>query len=78
MRIWPLANARGFDIVIFAHTHRHGLHVMEWGKILANAGAWTSENSRYLEIQDGAISLKEWLAQVCAPRAGDGTADERR
>jgi UDP-2,3-diacylglucosamine pyrophosphatase LpxH len=52
--------SRGFDIVIFGHTHRHGLHVMDGGKILANAGAWTSEKSHYLEIQDGAISLKEW------------------
>ncbi len=52
--------ARGFDIVIFAHTHRHGLHVMDGGKILANAGAWTSEKSHYLEIRHGAISLKEW------------------
>lgn len=51
---------RGFDIVILGHTHRHGLHVMEGGKILANAGAWTSDKSHYLEIQKGAISLKEW------------------
>ena len=39
-----------------------------WGKILANAGAWTSEKSHYLEIKDGAISLKEWRAQVSASR----------
>jgi UDP-2,3-diacylglucosamine pyrophosphatase LpxH len=51
---------RGFDIVILGHTHRHGLHIMEGGKIFANAGAWTSDKSHYLEIQEGAISLKEW------------------
>lgn len=51
---------RGFDIVILAHTHRHGLHNMGNGKILANAGAWTSDKSHYLEIQEGSISLKEW------------------
>ena len=51
---------RGFDIVILGHTHRQGLHIMEGGKIFANAGAWTSEKSHYLEIQQGAISLKEW------------------
>jgi UDP-2,3-diacylglucosamine pyrophosphatase LpxH len=51
---------RGFDIVILAHTHRHGLHNMGNGKILANAGAWTSDKSHYLEIQQGLISLKEW------------------
>jgi UDP-2,3-diacylglucosamine pyrophosphatase LpxH len=52
--------ARGFDIVILAHTHLHGLQVMENGKIFANAGAWTSEKLHYLEIKQGAISLKEW------------------
>ncbi|MGB9294429.1 MAG: metallophosphoesterase [Desulfobaccales bacterium] len=52
--------ARGFDIVILAHTHLHGLHVMENGKIFANAGAWTSGKLHYLEIKHGAISLKEW------------------
>jgi UDP-2,3-diacylglucosamine pyrophosphatase LpxH len=51
---------RGFDIVILAHTHRHGLHILQDGKILANAGAWTSDKTHYLEIQSGSISLKEW------------------
>jgi UDP-2,3-diacylglucosamine pyrophosphatase LpxH len=51
---------RGFDIVILAHTHRHGLHMMGDGKILANAGAWTSDKLHYLEIKKGSISLKEW------------------
>jgi len=51
---------RGFDIVILAHTHLHGLQVMENGKIFANAGAWTSDKLHYLEINKGAISLKEW------------------
>ncbi|MHB8068828.1 MAG: metallophosphoesterase [Desulfobaccales bacterium] len=52
--------ARGFDIVILAHTHLHGLQVLEDGKILANAGAWTSDKIHYLEIKQGSISLKEW------------------
>ena len=51
---------RGFDIVILAHTHRHGLQMLEDGKILANAGAWTSDKIHYLEIKAGAIKLKEW------------------
>jgi UDP-2,3-diacylglucosamine pyrophosphatase LpxH len=51
---------RGFDIVILAHTHRHGIHIMEDGKILANAGAWTSERIHYLEVKEGAVRLKEW------------------
>ncbi|MGA9754777.1 MAG: metallophosphoesterase [Desulfobaccales bacterium] len=51
---------RGFDIVILAHTHRHGLHIMEDGKIFANAGAWTSDKIHYLEIHQGLIKLKEW------------------
>lgn len=52
--------ARGFDIVVFGHSHRHGLHVLEDGKIFANAGAWTSRRSHFLEIFRGAITLKEW------------------
>jgi UDP-2,3-diacylglucosamine pyrophosphatase LpxH len=52
--------SRGFDIVIFGHSHRHGLHVLEDGKIYANAGAWTSQRSHFLEILNGSISLKEW------------------
>jgi UDP-2,3-diacylglucosamine pyrophosphatase LpxH len=54
---------RGFDIVILAHTHRHGLHIIDDGKILANAGAWTSDKIHYLEIQEGAIHLKEWSCE---------------
>ena len=52
--------AKGFDIVILAHTHLHGLQVLENGKIFANAGAWTSDRIHYLEIKKGLISLKEW------------------
>ena len=52
--------SRGFDIVIFGHSHRHGLHVLEDGKIYANAGTWTSRRSHFLEILKGSISLKEW------------------
>ncbi len=52
--------SRGFDIVIFGHSHRHGLHILEDGKIYANAGAWTSRRSHFLEILKGSISLKEW------------------
>lgn len=52
--------SKGFDIVIFGHSHRHGLHVMEDGKIYANAGTWTSSHSHFLEILRGSISLKEW------------------
>ena len=57
---------RGFDIVILGHTHRHGLHTMEGGKIFANAGAWTSDKIHYLEIQQGSISLKEWHGEVAS------------
>ena len=52
--------SRGFDIVIFGHSHRHGLHVLEDGKIYANAGTWTSSRSHFLEILQGSISLQEW------------------
>jgi UDP-2,3-diacylglucosamine pyrophosphatase LpxH len=52
--------SRGFDIVIFGHSHRHGLHVMEDGKIYANAGTWTTRRSHFLEILKGNIRLREW------------------
>lgn len=51
---------QGFDIVILAHSHRHGLFMMEDGKVFANAGAWTADRMHYLEIKRGAINLKEW------------------
>jgi UDP-2,3-diacylglucosamine pyrophosphatase LpxH len=51
--------SRGFDVVIFGHSHRHGLHVLEDGKIYANAGTWTTRRSHFLEILKGSISLKE-------------------
>jgi hypothetical protein len=36
------------------------MYLREDGKIFANAGAWTSSRSYYLEIQQGEINLKEW------------------
>ena len=51
---------RGYDIVILGHTHRHGLHLLAGDKIFANAGAWTSEQIHYLEVQQGVIRLNEW------------------
>jgi len=52
--------SRGFDIVIFGHSHRHGIHLMEDGKIYANAGTWTARRSHFLEILRGNIRLREW------------------
>jgi predicted phosphodiesterase len=52
--------ARGFDIVILAHSHRHGLHLREDGKVFANAGAWTSNRIHYVEIKAGSVQLREW------------------
>lgn len=51
---------RGFDTVIFGHTHRPGMHIMGDGKIYINTGSWIGHSGYYIEINKGEITLKEW------------------
>jgi UDP-2,3-diacylglucosamine pyrophosphatase LpxH len=50
---------RGFDIVIFGHTHHRGDMTLPNGKKYYNSGSWMLSN-HYLEITDGVVESKLW------------------
>lgn len=50
---------RGFDVVIFGHTHHFGIYE-KGAKKYANTGSWIGKAGHYIEIEKGEISLKEW------------------
>jgi len=50
---------RGFDTVVFGHTHHSGAIDLGDGKEYFNTGSWLVRPD-YLEIDDGTISLKTW------------------
>jgi UDP-2,3-diacylglucosamine pyrophosphatase LpxH len=52
---------RGFDIVIFGHTHHFGIQDIWNNKKYANAGSWADKTVHYLTIDKGEINLMEWL-----------------
>jgi len=49
---------RGFDVVIFGHTHRWGKFEINANKFYYNAGAWF-DAPHYIEINSGKIELKK-------------------
>ena len=51
---------RGFDAVIFGHTHRPGLYKMDGDKRYANTGSWIGTKGYYIKIENGDISLLQW------------------
>lgn len=50
---------RGFDSIIFGHTHHAGTIDLDGGKQYFNTGSWLVRPD-YLEIDNGKISLKTW------------------
>jgi UDP-2,3-diacylglucosamine pyrophosphatase LpxH len=50
---------RGFDAVIFGHTHHPGEVALDSGGKYFNSGSWMLGND-YIEILDGNVSLKRW------------------
>jgi len=50
---------RGFDAVIFGHTHYQGLVKLPDDKFYFNSGSWLVENV-YIEIINGELALKKW------------------
>lgn len=50
---------RGFDAVIFGHTHHRGSTELPNGKHYFNSGSWLLSFD-YIEITDGTILLKSW------------------
>jgi len=51
--------ARGFDAVVFGHTHHPEVATMERGGLYVNAGNWM-RNTNYVEIVEGHVALKRW------------------
>lgn len=51
--------ARGFDYVIFGHTHHAGESELPHGARYYNTGSWLI-GTPYLEIIDGRVLLKQW------------------
>lgn len=49
---------RGFDVVVFGHTHHPGAVKLEGGEYL-NSGSWMI-STHYISIDRGQIELKEW------------------
>jgi UDP-2,3-diacylglucosamine pyrophosphatase LpxH len=51
---------RGFDTVIFGHTHRPCIYNLKGDRKYANTGSWIGATGYYIEIKMGEVSLKEW------------------
>jgi UDP-2,3-diacylglucosamine pyrophosphatase LpxH len=51
---------RGFDTVIFGHSHYAGMEDFGDNRKYANAGSWLADRIHYIEIDKGEIRLKEW------------------
>jgi UDP-2,3-diacylglucosamine pyrophosphatase LpxH len=51
--------SRGFDTVIFGHTHHAGQVNLEEGRQYFNSGSWLISN-HYIEILKGHVTLREW------------------
>jgi UDP-2,3-diacylglucosamine pyrophosphatase LpxH len=51
--------SRGFDHVVFGHTHHAGHCVLENGKSYFNSGSWLI-GTPYIEIEAGQVQLKTW------------------
>ncbi len=50
---------RGFDAIVFGHTHHAGSSELESGAVYMNPGSWML-STHYVEIHNGSINLKEW------------------
>jgi UDP-2,3-diacylglucosamine pyrophosphatase LpxH len=56
---------RGFDAVVFGHTHHPGHVDLENGAVYLNPGSWML-SSHYVEIDEGKVALKTWDATIAA------------
>lgn len=56
---------RGFDTVIFGHTHHVGRVEYENGQLYLNPGSWML-GSAYIEIIDGQVALKHFQSRATA------------
>jgi UDP-2,3-diacylglucosamine pyrophosphatase LpxH len=51
---------RGFDAVIFGHSHYAGMEDFGENRKYANAGSWLADKIHYIEIDKGKMRLMEW------------------
>lgn len=51
---------RGFDAVVFGHTHHPGEKKLETGGVYLNPGSWML-STHYVMIEQGKVSLNEWV-----------------
>lgn len=51
---------RGYDAVIFGHSHRLVQLTMDGGGEYFNTGSWMNYPNHYIEINKGAIDLRTW------------------
>lgn len=51
---------RGFDYVVFGHTHHPGEVILENQKVYLNPGSWLL-STHYVEINNGQVTLREWI-----------------
>jgi len=51
---------RGFNSVIFGHSHYAGMEDFGDDKKYANAGSWLADKIHYIDIDKGEIRLMEW------------------
>jgi UDP-2,3-diacylglucosamine pyrophosphatase LpxH len=64
---------RGFDAVVFGHTHHFGVQELANSKKYANAGSWAHETAHYLTVDQGEIILKEWVLSGAHPSPADSS-----
>ena len=54
--------SRGFDIVVFGHTHKPEVSSMDGGGVYINSGNWMRE-ATFVQIDDGKVQLLQWDGQ---------------
>jgi UDP-2,3-diacylglucosamine pyrophosphatase LpxH len=59
---------RGFDVVIFGHTH-HAEQISLPSGMYVNAGNWM-KGSTYVDIDRGEVQLRTWHPVASAGRTG--------
>ena len=62
--------ARGFDAVVFGHTHHSGKGELKDGAMYYNTGSWLI-GTPYLEIIDGQCTLRRWGAKMDSLESAD-------
>jgi UDP-2,3-diacylglucosamine pyrophosphatase LpxH len=50
---------RGFDAIVFGHTHHPGQRILESGSRYLNPGSWML-STHYVFINNGHVTLEEW------------------